>query len=128
MPTFTTLFTDRPHPQTGQPINGIVGVRSDRRAFTYILETSPAFRWRRFPRFQSQGAVVSVSNFAGVGHNIETALDQLKIGNAAPYRGHEPGFIRYQLLLYQRANTIIKILHEQRHLIPEMFDPELESD
>jgi len=122
MAQHTILYTDKINPLTNKVINGFVGERADRPGFTYVLESSPVFRWRRYPNFAASGTKYSVSDKAGQEPAFDDAMiEAFAVIGADFVRG------RFRYWIAQNRLNILREAFEQGR-IPPMFDPDVESD
>ena len=138
MTNFTLLYTDRPNPHNdNKPVNSIIGLRSDRRDYIYVLQLDqlPLY-WKRYPKWTpSQSALVSMSNFAGVGETLTASINMLQHDNCTKLRtkgedGKERTFLDHQIYNFMRARGIINQFHKLNNSgqIPPMHDPDVESE
>lgn len=120
--TYSYTYTDVINPHTGQPIKSIVGSRSDRPEFRYVLQVTPEWRWRRYVKFAVSSPKDGISDRTGSAEAQSEALVNL-FATAHPFYSS----VRFKWYL---AQTRLRAIEEAflRGQIPPMFDPDLESD
>jgi hypothetical protein len=119
--TFSYTYTTVPHPLTGAPIDSVVGARSTKPLFRYILETAPAIRWRRVDKFLVSAPKTSVSDKTGAATTQSEALLNL-------FAVAEPHFRDNQRTYLSAGGRIrhFKTMVESGQM-PPMFDPDVEE-
>ncbi len=111
------LYTDRDHPVTGKPINGMVAEVSSDRTHHYIFDTDKPTEqyigtWEKVPKFQASAQVVSLSFKNGMGSNLQEAADNLDKANNTDLFRHGKPFMQHQTHSYIRAQQITKEFNE----------------
>jgi len=120
--TYSYTYTNIVNPHTGQKIGSICGQRSDRRGYTYVLDVSPDYRWRRFPKFAVSASKSGVSDKTGSDIDSALAITQCFDLLNAHYSDVRSEFYLAQI----RMRIIERAFHDGK--IPPMFDPSVETE